>query len=674
MMICEHSLSRRLMTFALVLCSCTCASAQQPTPKPAIDPKLTPQQAQMIEVLAGFYRRVGANVPGGKESMADRLRNWSREILTVPIAIGPGRDLLGSEGRGRMPPEKIMYEMRRFTHIYFCPFTKAGDADTNAEYNPETGLVAVNETLAGRLVPDDKILPNGESAVRHLILRLECAQTFVHEMIHTGQGADAGSPANEAIAYREALRTTHDWLAGFERDYATARTKENARYTWAAAVVWLGYLNTIRYEIIPKGTATADALPAAEEESRNAEIARVTALQDRLMQEHRAIEILEQMAGPSVIPGTVRTLDELLVGLTAHDLQELEQRVRRAARDAFDQGAGDLIGRPDQYDAAGKAFHSGALADGALPLLRDAWRRRLQAAAQSAQKVAAFQPVIRFRPETGSIDPQTKVAKLVVDVENDAEFARLVDDLGRRLQTATGDPAKLTVVDTWSATDLEATRQVWRSGLTKTFEFNKEQDYEIRLLRTVFTRVEAASPRIDKKIEISSFDVFFVEPPKTPTAAELAGVWTGSLVISAMPMLDAVGPGQPPSANEGCQFPGIDLSQLRRLQGKPMKLHVDIRPQSETTGLLTLTVTPPPGFAAPDESAAPEPQRLPYRYENGSLQIDVAPAQGAEMVMQAVFAGDEKLWKFRGTWSIFDNSKSPKVKALSGEWSGSKAR
>ncbi|MBN8625366.1 MAG: hypothetical protein J0M17_07750 [Planctomycetes bacterium] len=221
----------------------------------------------MIEVLAGFYRRVGANVPSGKESMADRLRNWSREILTVPVVIGPGRDLLGSEGRGRMPPEKIMYEMRRFTHIYFRPFTKVGDADTNAEYDPETGLLAVNETLAGRLVPDNKILPNGESAVRHLILRLECAQTFVHEMIHAGQGSDAGSPANEAIAYREALRTTHDWLAGFERDYAAARTKENARYAWAASVVWLGYLNTIRYEIIPKGTATADALPPAEEAS-----------------------------------------------------------------------------------------------------------------------------------------------------------------------------------------------------------------------------------------------------------------------------------------------------------------------------------------------------------------------------------------------------------------------
>lgn len=670
---CKHSFSRWLTAVALGLISFTCASAQQTTPKPATDPQLTPQQAQMIEVLAGFYRRVGANVPGGKESMADRLRNWSREILTVPVAVGKGRDLLGSEGRGRMPPEKTVYEMRRFTHIYFRPFTKVGDTDTNAEYDPETGLLAVNETLAGQVVPDNKISPNGESAVRHLILRLECAQTFIHEMIHAGQGANAASSANEAIAYREALRTTHDWLAGFERDYAAARTKENARYAWAAAVVWLGYLNTIRNEIIPKGTATVDALPPAEEGARRAEIARVTALRDRLMQEHRAIEILEQMAGPPVIPGTVRTLDELLIGLTAHDLQELEQRVRKAAQDAFDKGAGNLLGRPDHYDAAHKALLSGALADGALPLLRDVWRRRMQAAAQAAQRTAAFQPVFRFRPEKGSVDPETKVAKLVVDVENDAEFARLVDDLGRRLQAATGDPAKLTVVDTWSATDVEAAPQVWRSGLTKTFEFTKEQDYDIRLLRTVYTRVEVASPRIDKKIEISSFDLFVVEPPKAPTAAELAGVWTGSLVISAMPMLDAVGPGQAPSANEGCQFPGIDLSQLRRLQGKPLKLIADIRPQSETAGLLILSVTPPPGLAPPGESSAPEPQRLPYRYENGLLQIDVAPAQGASMVMQAVFRGDGKLWKFRGTWTIFDNTKRPKAKALAGEWSGSKS-
>jgi len=663
------TLGIRRLTCVVLLTLSAAATAQQSAPQqPARDPALTPEQAEFVEILAGFYRRVGASVPGRTETMTDTVANWSREVRTIRVKVGTKR-ADSSEGRGRMPPMVDVYETQRHTRLRFGPFTGAGNTGTNAEYDPETGLLTINSDLVGRLRPDRDISPNGESAVRQLTLRIEYAQTLIHETIHSGQGPDAGSPANEAIAYRGALQTTHDWLTAFERNYDAARTKDNARYVWAAADAWLGYLGTITNEIIPKGTATADALPLNEAETRNTEAARVRELLVRIAAEHRTIEILEQMAGPAIVPGSQRTLDEMLIGLTAHDFQELDQRVAKAARAAVESGAGDLRGGAQNYTPVQRDEKAKQLADGALPLIRNEWRRKLQAVAAAVRKLEAFTPLMRFRPEAGAIDPETGTAKVTVDVENDAAFAKLVDALGKALQAATGDPAKLTVVDSWNATNLPKTDQVWRSGIAKTFEFSKPQDYWIDLRRTVFTRVDIASPRIPPKIQLETRDLYAVEPPEVPTAADLAGIWTGSLIITEMPMLQGVAAGATPPAAEACQFPIPDLSRLRELQGKPFAMSAELKPRSETEGVIVLSLRPPEGFMAEPG----EPQRLPYRYASGALTVSMEPQRGVRLVMKAIFSRAEDRWKFRGDWSLWDNTQNRNVKAIGGTWTGSKA-
>ncbi len=645
------------------------AAAQQSPARPgAPDPTLTDKEREVVDILAGFYKRVEAAVPDDTEKMADRLNNWSREVRTVAFL---GEVMVGLKvgDYGNNVRDVYIYEDRRYTRLYFQPFTAKKDLGTNAEYDSATGLLAINTDVVkqDQLKPDSWIsekYPNGERAVPHLTQRISIAQTVYHEMIHTKQFLP-GWYGNEARAYRGALQTTLVWLERFEKDYAAARTKENARYVWAAANAWLGYQHFIATEIIPEKKATSDALPPPDE--LRDQIARVTAIRDIMKQQHQAIEILEQMAGPSVIPGAARTLNEMLVGLTAHDSKELEERVRKAARDAVEKGAGVSLGRevPATQDQ-----NADLLARGALPFFRDEWGRRMQDVAKAVRDLEAFQPVLRL-PQEGVLDPEKGTAKLTVEVENDAVFAQLVDALGKSLQVATGDPAKLAVVESWSATDFPTDSRVWHSGAAKTFEFSKAQDYEIKLQRIVRTRVKVVSPRVPPKITLESDGFFVVEAAKFPTVEELEGIWKGTLAITEIPMLTGAAEGTAPPGSE-CQEQGIDPGQLRELKQKAASLRVEFQtnPDSETEGVIILTVQPPEGIKA----VPPEPARLPYKYEEGALTIEFEPPGKAKLLMNAQFVTTAEGWRFSGGWSLIDNTENRNVTAIVGVWAGEKKK
>lgn len=166
-----------------------------------------------------------------------------------------------------------------------------------------------------------------------------------------------------------------------------------------------------------------------------------------------------------------------------------------------------------------------------------------------------------------------------------------------------------------------------------------------------------------------------VKPLEFPT--EIAGRWTGSLVIGSIPIL-AGWPedvAQPPTASddplealgEGCSIPPEAFTQMRRqleqLQGQSMAMTIDVKPANVFAGQATLNVTPPQGVGA----VSAEPLTHPYRYANGVLTIEGTKDQ-LTLTMTGTFAPASAGWKVSGSWLATGQIEGKRIVAMKGTW------
>ncbi len=188
--------------------------------------------------------------------------------------------------------------------------------------------------------------------------------------------------------------------------------------------------------------------------------------------------------------------------------------------------------------------------------------------------------------------------------------------------------------------------------------------------------IEAVTERVHSKEGSLTVEV---KPLEFPT--EIAGRWTGTLVITDIPVLahfkDDGTLAPPPNGKledalaEGCSIPPEVFrkmkQELEKLKGKEMTLTVDLKPQNVLGGQATLAAAPPQGTTA--IKGTKEPPTYPYRYANGTITIE-GTKDKMTTVLRGTFIPATQGWTIRGTWKAFGEEKGKKIEVMNGTWSG----
>ena len=623
------------------------AAGATTAPSAAVDPRkkwYTDTQIKAADSLSEFFHDRGQLSPGDPQNrtLAARLGDFMRE-----------------RAGGTAPA------------IKFAEFPDNEDyKGTNAEYDAGKGNLQIRQSIVDAINAASSPPKIGETGMDYRILKYEYAQTIVHEFIHTSQGSNPGTTANEALAYRGALNAAHAWLEQFEAAYAANPTKENARNVWAMTSVWQGYLGTIEIKI---GQGKCDASALDDKPALDAESKRLTELRERMINEHRAIEVLEGLAGPPLIPGP-RTLTELLTHVEAASLAELEQKLLAAARKQAELGAGgNLKGNPANFTDARKLESARDLTKQVLPLVKKYWEARLAPAVAAVKELQRFKLVISTPSSDLLIDPQTSAAEVELKVENVREYEKLAGTLKRALTTACGSGGKTTLTESWKVTDKSSASDAWTGNAIHSEQLKKPKKYKVSLVYNIALPTGLVAQGIPNFLTTTSNELEVEVKSAVPTANDLAGTWTGNLVIKDSPYLDALAADPPPADlkdPDPCQFLAIRLGPaVKALKGQPMKIKVTMKPQSETAGMIFVVVT------APRELGGKEgvPQKFPYSYKEGKLTVNTLAQKELRMRMSASFSlSPQGQWSFRGNWEGMADVEGKTIRAMAGEWSAEK--
>ena len=157
--------------------------------------------------------------------------------------------------------------------------------------------------------------------------------------------------------------------------------------------------------------------------------------------------------------------------------------------------------------------------------------------------------------------------------------------------------------------------------------------------------------------------------PRPPE--NLAGAWTGNLVIVRMPLIEGLDQSAP-NDDFMVKACAAAMQQLAAYKGKAMTLKVTLTPRDAGSGKMTMSVTPPT-----DQRAAGSSYELAYRLDKGTVTA-ATDMQGQLLTMTGRFtpAKDGKkitAWTLSGSWRLYGVGETGRVEAMNGTWSVSRA-
>jgi hypothetical protein len=151
-----------------------------------------------------------------------------------------------------------------------------------------------------------------------------------------------------------------------------------------------------------------------------------------------------------------------------------------------------------------------------------------------------------------------------------------------------------------------------------------------------------------------------------PTTSELTGRWGGGH-FKIQSANFAAKSGDSDGCDEGVQ------KMVKRMEGMPMPLAMDLRFNPDGTGTMVLDITPPTSkntnAAGGAEKQKPKP--IPIRYENGKVFGEITQNGATTKIRGEIIATDSG-WAFKGDWESTMTEKGRTIANLKGSLSGSK--